>query len=175
LQAKRINQIEAILLNCYSNEARKVLIKSNKNTKQNLVDDGYSILKCLNIDNPILNMAIRVIGKHSQIYGDNCKILFVYISEFIRYLNTNKHACEMIRQLNINEFDLKLRTWIEKENEYIIDYKKELKLNVFNDLKFAPQINQILQDLMTNLLRIYNENYQMILDDFEHILINNLS
>lgn len=172
---RQFNDIETILLNCYSNEPRKVLIKSSKSTKQNLIDDGNSILKCLQITNPVLKMAIKIVDKHSELYGDNCKILFVYVCEFLRFLNTNKHVCDLIRQLNLNEFDSKLRFWFNQDNQNTMIYHQELELNVFNDLKFTPTINKILKDHLTNMLKVYNQDYYKILRDFEHILINNLT
>ena len=185
---KELFNIERILETCFTNynslnheQKSTTLIKSSgeQNNKFLITNDAIVILNTLNIENKILkNYIYKFINQHSRFYGDNCKIFYFYLCEFLRYLLKSNSISDgkyvKYRLLNLRElyesinksfinqprecFAIENFNCVEEvleENRKILNTNaRRTSLSVLNDLKieqtFKVKLNLLIIEVVQN-------------------------
>ena len=177
-----IKTIEKVLLTCYSHNGKTSLIQSKLDLTTIdqtfiLTNDGYSILNCMNFfDNQLLILIKKLIQNHSQLYGDGCKTLFIYVSTFLTKLVEPESFLNNLQELEkfsdilrlsclaefINIFNKEWEAYIGSLNDKIIirniqDFIDNLdKMYIMNDLfNLNRNLSQITKDFAIKLIKTY--------------------
>ena len=189
---KQIYEIENVLETCFSNYnkstiTKSAILKSNESNKFLLTNDAITILNTLNIENKIIkNYFIKHLNQHSVNYGDNCKILYFYICEFLRfYFKTSKkieyralNLYELYGLLNLclsePKYDSHFRNEVSlqcilDENNSIKNHKK-FHLSVFNDLKIESEFKLAINQVIIDLIKLNNNQINSLIGDLKHVL-----
>ena len=189
---KEIFEIEKVLETCFSNYNQQrpstALIKKAEENKFLLTNDAITILNTLGIKNWLIkNYFFEYLNKHSSIYGDNCKVFYFYICEFLRFVVLKNEdewtkyrlinlsaLYESISKKSINHPSVRivenLDEILDENREMLMNKTDKAKLSVLNDLKieknFTTQLNLLIIDIIKNNLKDLNN----ILDNSKHIL-----
>jgi hypothetical protein len=190
---KEIFEIEKVLETCFSNynqiRASTALIKKSDENKFLLTNDGLTILNTLGVKNWLIkNYLFKYLNKHSSVYGDNCKVFYFFICEFLRYLTSNhEDKWSKYRFVNLSQlyesiskkftnspgvhFIENLNEILDENLQMLVEKTEETKLSVLNDLKiernFKIRLNSLIIEMIRNNLK---EDINLILDNLKHIL-----
>ena len=199
---KDLNLIENVMLKTHGKNGKTALIQSvDKNTSINsfmTTNDGSCLLNSMQFtENQILKLVSNSVKNHSNINGDNCKILFIYLFNIIDCLNSYKDLGEkekiiqIIRTQSITEIyeiitenitnssnkDLFIR--ISNKNEFLdslsslcVLYDLNNLNKILSDISYGLTIELIknfIQDI--NDLKMLKETLHFILDNMNSIII----
>lgn len=183
--AKEIRPIERALLTCYGKDGKCALIKLTESGEYVLTHDGTQLLNSMRLDNHLYALQVKAINRHAQCYGDNAKLLFLYMNESLRLLDDEARAG--LRVVSISavidrvRVDLSKQKHLHKFVEVTNDNFVELacgKMCVLSDLKkFNKTLCLLANEIIINLVNVYlrNNNIQRALrsmmDDFKFTLV----
>ena len=190
----QLYELENIFYSCYSTNKKFALIKTNKKSKTIVTNDSSIIINTLQLNDPIVRYTINLINQHSNQYGDNTKLFYFYICEFIRHIKSNKHVYPLFRFISLNDiYEFIQNEFANSITATTCDTKSVYKLklneivevylsrfNVFNHLNYSNEVNCVINSLIQELIKIYYKKiipssngllFNSILNDLNHILL----
>lgn len=177
---KEIQVIERVLWKCFGKHGQCALVKTRSSSSSSfmLTHDGCQLLNIISpsAQNRLYTILINTINRHSKVYGDNVKLLFLYMTESIRRLISADSCVRVALRLT----SISSLIDLVRANLITISHPPDSfddlipKLGVLTDLdKFNPGLATFSSQLIPDLIKAYpnSSNLRSIIDDFEFTLI----